>query len=612
MRFAAHERVLELFVGQNLYTSADAAIRELLQNAEDACSLQASKEGSGYVSAISIRFSRSQNWVEIVDNGIGMDSEILEESFLQVGRPKSEIPKLRELIERGGDSTRQIAQFGIGILSCFGVAARILVRTKMDDADGIAFEIPGLRDDFLPLENAPSERGTAILLQLIPGGPMNAAAVPDAARRYSRHAPHIVLEDVDEQTKSPLGEKRAVGNADEQFRITDQVITSGFLRLDGVWDVLNERFQSRIVVCNGGFLVTEREVALLRSEAIGYAGEIDVRPGALTILMNREGFKRDEAWAALAERLWQHYSRCLDTKIASWESESSAGTFKGDRAAVERALLLLTKGPTHGVLNPDLLSRSRDLLRRVLRLKLAQRDGDITLDEALEQGTLKSVLYCIEEGQGEREFRFGIGEAGSKLQVTETAQTRSLRTIMLQANGYTVLSLRRSQFSVDVGANTTTVTIRDFDVVQEHCAQRNIVLRLVDEAPQEHTHLGDNPEGRVIGKLFQLSDELKFVSIPNRDERVVRDFSGRLLNYSNPEIRKILEILPETVGNPIRRQVLQAYLDLTTFNLGRAREVLLSILTDPDFDEKAQLVTGALLKTYLDRRIKAMLEEKGN
>jgi hypothetical protein len=57
MRFHPHDRVIELLVGQQLCTSADAAIRELLQNAEDACDLQRIRE-PGFSPSILVRFPR--------------------------------------------------------------------------------------------------------------------------------------------------------------------------------------------------------------------------------------------------------------------------------------------------------------------------------------------------------------------------------------------------------------------------------------------------------------------------------------------------------------------------------------------------------------------------
>src|ERR1700722_10357411 len=113
MKFTPHERVLDLFVGQNLYTSSDAAMRELLQNAEDACSLQKLKDAS-YQPTIVVRYSTANQCVEVVDNGLGMNHEAVEHSFASAGAPKEDIGHIRELLQSSGNRQHQIAQFGIG------------------------------------------------------------------------------------------------------------------------------------------------------------------------------------------------------------------------------------------------------------------------------------------------------------------------------------------------------------------------------------------------------------------------------------------------------------------------------------------------------------------
>lgn len=100
MRFKASENLIDLFVGQLVYTHPAASVRELLQNAYDACALQ-SVDHPEYKPLIQAKVSRSGNWFEVDDNGIGMDKYIVEESFSMVGRPKTEVPNIGELIRRG-------------------------------------------------------------------------------------------------------------------------------------------------------------------------------------------------------------------------------------------------------------------------------------------------------------------------------------------------------------------------------------------------------------------------------------------------------------------------------------------------------------------------------
>lgn len=198
-QFHPHDHVIDLLVGQRLYSSADAAVRELLQNAEDACDLQRIKD-PGYEAHIVVRHSATNGLVEFSDDGIGMNEEAIDQSFSAVGAPKDSVSHIRELLAKVPTGrAQQIAQFGIGVLSCFGVADSIELYTKMDDEPGLACVIPRHRDPWVPLsaERVPETRGTRIVLHLVSDGPMLASSVHEAVSRYARHAPHVTVEDAD-------------------------------------------------------------------------------------------------------------------------------------------------------------------------------------------------------------------------------------------------------------------------------------------------------------------------------------------------------------------------------------------------------------------------------
>src|SRR5437879_1432760 len=67
--------------------------------------------------------------------------------LVQIGAPKTDVPRIAELIRKGGKASAQIGKFGIGILSCFGIADQIEVRTKTEESEGIAFRIPSINDE---------------------------------------------------------------------------------------------------------------------------------------------------------------------------------------------------------------------------------------------------------------------------------------------------------------------------------------------------------------------------------------------------------------------------------------------------------------------------------
>lgn len=297
-RFQPHDHVIDLLVGPQLYTSADAAVRELLQNAEDACGLNGLKN-SGYTPHITVSYSISGNWCEFRDNGLGMNKEAIQRSYAWIGAPKTEVAHIRKLLQNAPPGQRQIAQFGIGILSCFGVAASVELHTKMEDQESLALLVTDYHLPFVELPNRPLERGAIVRLTLKPDGPMKAADVPAAVRKYARHAKHVWLADADTGAEEQVEETwlEAKDSVPHTDIVGDPAVLSGRLSLDPAWLSMGSTFTADLITCNGGFLVSERDLDLLPAGATGFRGEINFTPGALTILMNREGFKRDDAYS---------------------------------------------------------------------------------------------------------------------------------------------------------------------------------------------------------------------------------------------------------------------------------------------------------------------------
>lgn len=144
--------VLELLSGEELYGDPGVFVRELLQNSIDAilfrCEID--KEFSVGQGEINIDIWTDEKdgqycWFRIKDNGIGMDKEIVQKYFLNVGRSyyNDEEGYIKDLLKQGktAQNFTAISRFGIGILSCFmgeGKTNRIEVSTKrfpFDDSE---------------------------------------------------------------------------------------------------------------------------------------------------------------------------------------------------------------------------------------------------------------------------------------------------------------------------------------------------------------------------------------------------------------------------------------------------------------------------------------------
>jgi hypothetical protein len=605
VKFKTSDNLIDLLVGQNLYSNPDVAMRELLQNAEDACHLQ-SLNGSEFEPEIVVRVSAQGNWVEVLDNGIGMDSEVFEESFATIGASKSNSPKLQALIAKAGTTNRPIGQFGIGVLSCFGVADTVEIYSLADGAAPVSVRIPDQRAPFEILNDHRESRGTTIRLQLKPGGPMQAIQVEDSLRRYVRHAQHIYFENVDSGERTLVAEQWAHAPWDAASRVSADVIESGYLRLSDAWESINHALDTQLTLCNAGFFVSN-SASVLPDFALGAHGEINVRPGGLTILMDREGFQQDARWNSFVEMLTARYRSLVASRLESWLALDLSLETQEKLRAMQRIVLLLLRSPLGAVAGAENQARARRLLSSVLLLSEGKA---IDLDGLLQGAMSKPPLYAYridEQQQVQRSF----SDQGQSLSLTETIKSLDLRVSLLKINGFSVVRTERHNYSVRAGSTQQNLQIHDFDVLAEACSSAGVELRRVQDAPSAHTSIGSSPDAEAITGLFEMSANLKIQSVDNMTDGIIADFSGYILNLQSPEIRHILESMPASVGNPLRRDLLSAYLALSIYDVSRARSLIFGLITDPDFENKARRTTGRFFRAYLAERVKALLQTAG-
>ncbi len=170
-------RLLHLMV-HAVYTDKEIFLRELISNASDACDKLRYEaimtpdllgdDGDGAF-AITLTPDADEGWLEIADNGIGMNAEEMTENLGTIARSgtKAFLDKLKDQ----PDGANLIGQFGVGFYSAFMVADHIEVISRKagsevvnvwtsDGASGFTIE---------PADEAQAAgrpRGTAVRLKL--------------------------------------------------------------------------------------------------------------------------------------------------------------------------------------------------------------------------------------------------------------------------------------------------------------------------------------------------------------------------------------------------------------------------------------------------------------
>ncbi|MFF5076135.1 caspase family protein [Actinoplanes sp. NPDC000266] len=145
------DRVQELLMGEQLYGDPALAIRELYQNALDACryrrarTLHLRKQGrwtaewEGRITLTQGVDEDGRMWLECQDNGIGMSERELSSVFSNAGARFADLPEFLE--EQATWAKEEIdfypnSRFGIGVLSYFMLGDEIEVSTARFSRDG--------------------------------------------------------------------------------------------------------------------------------------------------------------------------------------------------------------------------------------------------------------------------------------------------------------------------------------------------------------------------------------------------------------------------------------------------------------------------------------------
>jgi Histidine kinase-, DNA gyrase B-, and HSP90-like ATPase len=159
---------LQLFTGNRLYDDKRTFLRELIQNAIDACHLRKMIDPD-YEPEIAFAFNKDISVVTIRDNGIGMDRQWLEKYFLKIGISFYQSDEIRRINRDARIDVNFISQFGIGFLSSFLVADKIVIRTRKPPARGLMITITNLRDYFdVRFIDDQAPAGTEVALHLKP------------------------------------------------------------------------------------------------------------------------------------------------------------------------------------------------------------------------------------------------------------------------------------------------------------------------------------------------------------------------------------------------------------------------------------------------------------
>ena len=144
-------------ISKQIYETPLAFLRENVQNAVDALRMQANRQGiDADAEQLCVRVSFQGPVCEIVDNGIGMTREQLQNLFWTIGASGKRTPEAR--------AAGCVGMFGIGGFANFGVCDDLTVISQAEGSDrGFKTELGQAAIDATP-------RGTIPIVQIEPCG----------------------------------------------------------------------------------------------------------------------------------------------------------------------------------------------------------------------------------------------------------------------------------------------------------------------------------------------------------------------------------------------------------------------------------------------------------
>lgn len=193
------DKIIDLLMGTSLYGQPAVALRELLQNSIDACSVRKAFEeawGLNYSPEISVVFERTNDgdFLVVEDNGMGMDEPIISQFYAKVGASFYRSAEFHQLKAEHNVEFTPISRFGIGVLSYFLVATHINVISKRlvaarETKPAVNVKVNSVGGLFWIGEGARDEIGTVTTLALKPDHPWRMMTPAEISNEISKTVP---------------------------------------------------------------------------------------------------------------------------------------------------------------------------------------------------------------------------------------------------------------------------------------------------------------------------------------------------------------------------------------------------------------------------------------
>ncbi len=305
------DKIVDLLIGDHLYSHQDVGIRELVQNSIDSCKVKESIT-QGFSCKIIVQ-KGDDNTLIIEDNGLGMDYYEAKEFLSSIGSSfyKSELFK----DSFGGKGYTPISQFGIGILSSFLICNGITIETLKEGQEACKFSVESVNEEWKYEKGSLINSGTKITLELNEVG--KAMKLEDSLLRYFL-CPEIPIEYIDRD-----GEPKMFVSAWDSAHIYQRFMRAPYDKPEEfLREILNESREGYdIIICRGtnwhstnfvlfnhGIYVEKLNIGALDERFFVF---VNLKTNLVDLHISREKVKDNKKWSDFRYLLFSDIFRTL-------------------------------------------------------------------------------------------------------------------------------------------------------------------------------------------------------------------------------------------------------------------------------------------------------------
>ena len=330
--------MISTFISEQFYDSWDVFLRELLQNAYDACYTRQALEWSwgtefleleeaekvasirrGFSPRIVVSYNSENGMLFVEDNGIGINASDLEKYVAKIGSSFY----TSDAFEQQRLKYEPISQFGIGLCSCFRVARAVLIESKKDKSINTAWNVmnpeelePIAAKWFNGAENIEfitSNRklvGTRVTLALLPKYAMNITLklLVQTIQKYMVCQPIPI--DVYFDRKKVILDQPGIPSSPTSYVVGVTTLQIDNELLEGYITLFNSKHQDLVAkseLFQQGFRICDHadEVGLKPEWIRHMAFRLNVKKRFLNLKMTRNGVAEDDNLKQLREMIGQ-------------------------------------------------------------------------------------------------------------------------------------------------------------------------------------------------------------------------------------------------------------------------------------------------------------------